>query len=77
MSWAEPGPSQASAPWLPISSVSSGGDDSQTVYGIQFTFDGGRTLFDTPTFTGTPRVDGMIFTISDPDMGEILGFRKR
>ena len=61
----------------PAGSVSAGGDDSQTVYGIQFTFDDGRTLFAPPTFTGSPRVDGMVFTIFDPDMGEILGFRKR
>jgi hypothetical protein len=73
------GPEDFEARWSvsPSGSVSSGGDDSQSVYGIQFTFDDGRTLFDTPTFTGSPRVDGMIFTISDPDMGEILGFRKR
>jgi hypothetical protein len=58
-------------------SVSAGGDDSQTVYGIQFTLADGRVLYESPIFTGSPRVDGMIFTFGDPDQGEILGFRKR
>jgi hypothetical protein len=57
--------------------VSAGGNDSQTVYGIRFTFTDGRTLHESPTFTGSPRVDGMIFTFGDPDQGEILSFRKR
>ena len=73
------GPEDFDARWAvaAVGGVSSGGDHSETVYGIQFTFEDDRTLFDTPTFTGTPSVDGMVFTISDPDMGEILGFRKK
>lgn len=72
------GPEDFDGRWTiaPTGSVSSGGDDSHTVYGIHFTFADDRTLFEFPTFTGTPRVDGMIFTLSDPDQGEILGFRK-
>jgi hypothetical protein len=73
------GPEDFEARWSieSVGTVSSGGDDSQTVYGVQFSFSDDRTLFDTPTFTGTPSVDGMIFTLGDPDMGEILGFRKK
>lgn len=73
------GPVDLEARWAiePNGTVSSGGDDSQTVFGVRFTFADGRDLFDTPTFTGSPGVDGMIFTLGDPDQGEILGFRKK
>ena len=73
------GPEDLEARWAIDSTgtVSSGGDHSKTIYGIHFTFPDGRALFDNPTFTGSPRVDGMIFTLGDPDQGEILGFRKQ
>lgn len=58
-------------------SVSSGGDDIKTVYGIKFSFTDSRELFDQPTLTGRDSVDGMIFTLGDGDEGQILGFKKR
>jgi len=62
---------------ISVGSVSSGGNDSKTVYGIQFTFADSRKLFDWPTFTGKDSVNGMIFTLYDGDQGQILGFKKR
>jgi hypothetical protein len=60
-----------------VGSVSSGGDDLKTVYGIDFTLSDSRKLFDWPTFSGKDSVDGMIFTLYDGDQGQILGFKKR
>ncbi|MCW1884371.1 hypothetical protein OKA04_06480 [Luteolibacter flavescens] len=73
------GPKDFEGRWSIVASgtVSSGGDDSQTVYGIDFSFADGRKLFESPTFTGSSAVDGVIFTLGDPDMGEILGFKKQ
>jgi hypothetical protein len=60
-----------------VGSVSSGGDDLKTVYGIDFMLSDSKKLFDWPTFTGKEAVDGLILTLYDGDQGQILGFKKR
>lgn len=57
-------------------SVSSGGDDLKTAYGLRLTLSDGRSLLDPPTLTGETEVDGLIFTFYDGDQGQILGYQK-
>lgn len=61
----------------PVGGVSSGGEDSTTVYGLSFDFPESKSSFRWPTFTGDKRVDGMIFTLYDGDQGQILGYTKQ
>lgn len=61
---------------LPVGSVSSGGDDSTTVYGLSLDLPESRLDFRWPTFTGEQAVDGLIFTLYDGDQGQILGYKK-
>ena len=70
-------------------SSNSAADDYQTVYGLRFVpsaqsgVKGTRPsvkikddLFFSSTFTGDEKVNGMIFSFDDPDLGQILGFSR-
>ena len=56
-----------------LGNVSSGGDDLRAISGVRFILLG-------PEFsaglTGQDRVEGMIFGLSDLNLGQILGFSK-
>jgi hypothetical protein len=60
----------------PAGCVSSGGDESTTVYGITFSHEPMKAQR-WATFTGEREVTGMIFTFYDGDQGQILGFTKQ
>ncbi len=57
--------------------VSSGGSDTYTVYGISIAPTDMTQPVDSATFTGKKTPDGMIFTLYDGDQGQILGFQKQ
>ena len=70
-------------------SSNSAADDYQSVYGLRFVPSGQAGVkgtrpsvkikddrFFSSTFTGDEKVNGMIFSFDDPDLGQILGFSK-
>jgi len=61
----------------PTGTVSSGGDDLATVYGIFMELPEEIGCMRWSNLTGAKNVDGMIFTLYDGDQGQILGYKKK